>query len=77
MFLREGCMLRCSGQRVVVQTEIMRREKVAENRTMRGDDMKKLALDLEIALYESEPGELNKIVERMLRTVAKVEFIKK
>ncbi|WKY05701.1 hypothetical protein Q1695_006138 [Nippostrongylus brasiliensis] len=43
---------------------------------MRGDNMRKFALDLEKILYELEPEELMKPVEKRLTTVDKIEFIK-
>ncbi|WKX96323.1 hypothetical protein Q1695_012628 [Nippostrongylus brasiliensis] len=43
---------------------------------MRGDNMRKFALELEKILYELEPEELMKPVEKRLTTVVKIEFIK-
>ncbi|VDL75014.1 unnamed protein product [Nippostrongylus brasiliensis] len=43
---------------------------------MRGDNMRKFALDLEKILYELEPEVLMKPVEKRLSTVDRIEFIK-
>ncbi|VDO90867.1 unnamed protein product [Heligmosomoides polygyrus] len=54
----------------------MSKERVAKIRKVRGDDMKKFALDLERELYAGEPEELAKNVDKRVESVDKVEFIK-
>ncbi|WKX96322.1 hypothetical protein Q1695_012627 [Nippostrongylus brasiliensis] len=55
---------------------LLDKEKIARIKMMRGDNMRKFALELEKILYELEPEELMKPVEKRLTTVVKIEFIK-
>ncbi|VDL86710.1 unnamed protein product [Nippostrongylus brasiliensis] len=55
---------------------IMPKEKVAQIKALRGKNMRKFALDLERILYERQPEELRKTVDKRLATLDRIEFIR-
>ncbi|WKY10453.1 hypothetical protein Q1695_002646 [Nippostrongylus brasiliensis] len=55
---------------------IMPKEKVAQIRKLRGDDMTKFALDLESELFAGNPEEQKMVLEKRIEGADKVQFIK-